>query len=459
MANTVFYHQADTDADKITWSEIFSEFRQKHTRADLERALMAGTSMDKATEADMLGKWHKPWVFFQLLKGGLVFLILLYVIYFLTQYLTGSITTAAYIMVVFFPPLIIPVILMIFLWELNIPRNISIYELMGFFLVGGLISFTVVSVLFQFIPQPDPSAVRTESQLQDYILSFSFGAAAREEPAKLAAGLCVLAWCSSKKKKIYGLTGLVAGAAVGAGFGGFESVSYALAAGEAEMIRNQLTRGVFAIGGHVLYAAPYLAAVALEMTDGRITGRCFLNKNFVITFGASFALHMAWDYACFLGDIQYVLFVVIIVLLWVLLLYITRQSLQQAVRAGRRFGGGTRGTASSGARAVSGSTGVLALEWISGPLRGSILHVQPNSSISIGRAPDCQVQVPQGTKGISRRHCSLSNQAAGWSITDLNSTYGTWMGDGRKLVPGVAQPLHHGDVIYLATRDLALRVQ
>ena len=455
MGNTFFYQEADKNADKITWKEIFSECRKKHTRADIERALMAGTSMDKADETNMLSKWNKPWLFYPLLKGGIVFLIFLYVVYFLTLNLTGDITTAAYIMVIFFPPLITPVVLMIFLWELNIPRNISIYELIGFFLVGGLISFTVVSMLFGVFPEADASNIQTQSQLNDFIFDFSFGAAAREELAKLAAGICMLLWCASKNKKIYGLTGLVVGAAVGAGFGGFGSVSYAMNSGMDGMIRNQLLRAVLAVGGHVLYAAPYLAAVALEMTDGHITSRCFVNKNFILTFSASFALHFAWDYVCFLGDIQYVGFVIITILLWVLLLYITRQCLQQAVRAGRHFGGGAGSTYYN----PDGMTGVLVLEWINGPLHGKILQLQPNTSVLAGRDPGCQIRFPQGTKGISRQHCSFTSGPSGWCITDLNSTYGTWMGDGRKLVPGVAQTLHKGHVIYLASKDNALRIK
>lgn len=64
MANTEFYRQLESDAGKITWKDVFSEYRKKHTKADLEYALLAGASLDGATEENMLKKWKKPWVFY-----------------------------------------------------------------------------------------------------------------------------------------------------------------------------------------------------------------------------------------------------------------------------------------------------------------------------------------------------------------------------------------------------------
>lgn len=463
MGYTVFYQEVRNETDKITWKEILSECRKKHSKADLEYALLAGSTIDTATEANMLQKWHKPWVFYPLLKGGIALLAILYAAYFITPILTGNITSALYVMVCILPPLITPVILMIFLWELNIPRNISLYELLGFFLVGGLLSFCVVSFLFNLFPSADGSHIQTISQLKAYQREFAFGAAAREEPAKLAAGLAILCWCSYKKKKIYGLTGLVAGAAVGAGFGGFESVSYAMSSTSDHLVTYQLMRAVLAIGGHVLYAAPYMAAVALEMKSGKIEAKCFASRNFMLAFGASFLLHFAWDYVCFWDEyLQYLAFAVIIILLWVLLLYITRQCLQQAVCAGRYHSNRAEMPAPVPQPEITSPAAArtLVIRCVQGSIAGSVWRMPPHAtSILAGRDVSCQILFPHETKGISRRHCEFRCRGTTWTVTDLNSTYGTWLGNGKKLVPGIEQNLRSGDVVYLADKQNMLKVE
>jgi len=36
------------------------------------------------------------------------------------------------------PPMVIPVVLMVFFWELNVPRNLSIWEILSFFLIATM---------------------------------------------------------------------------------------------------------------------------------------------------------------------------------------------------------------------------------------------------------------------------------------------------------------------------------
>lgn len=433
MGNTTFYREAQEDIEKITWKEILSDFRKPHSKAELEYALLAGTAMDSANEGNMLQKWHKPWVFYPLLKAGVALIALLYAVFFLF----GLKNAGTYIMVLIIPPLIIPVILMIFLWELNIPRNISIYELLVFFLIGGLVSMGLVSVLFGVFPQIN---VRSASD----IFPWALNTALREEIAKLAAGILLLCWAGSKqKKRIYGLTGLVIGAAVGAGFGGFESISYALNS-EAIAI-NQIMRAIYSIGGHVVYAAPYTAAIALEMKGGKLTTNCFKSKVFLITFGSSVALHTAWDYSCLTFGL--IAFLVIIILLWVLLLYITRLCLQQAVSAGNYH---------SGTYPIANST-TLTLQCISGPVRGAVWKLSSGQKTVIGRDSSCQIVLPNA-QGVSRQHCSFQCGPTGWTVTDLNSSYGTYFSNGKKLMPGLDEPLHSGDILYLASNQIALKI-
>ena len=180
MGNEQFYQKLAQDAE-IKWKDIFSECRRKHSREELEYALLAGTTLNSATEANMLQKWRKPWVFYPLLKAGAALIVLVYGLLFVNLNMIGNVTSGLLLMMTAIPPFVMPVIIMIFIWELNIPRNLSIYELFGFFLAGGLLSFLGTSVMFDFV-QSGPAKL----------------AAFREEPAKLAAALLILYFFSRK---------------------------------------------------------------------------------------------------------------------------------------------------------------------------------------------------------------------------------------------------------------------
>lgn len=438
MGNTFFYRQVDEDSSQITWKDIFSECRKKHTRQELEYAMTAGTVVNSATEEDMLKKWQKPWVFYPLLKGGLLLVALLYAIFFATLYVTGSGSMASLYMVIIIPPIVMPAILMIFLWELNIPKNISIYELLAVFLLGGFISFAVTMVMYLFVGE-GPG-----------IFAASF-AAFREEPAKLAAAVLFL-FLFKKNKKIYGLTGLVVGAAVGAGFGAFESVEYAFSAffegNLYTMIYSQILRGIFAIGGHVLYAAPYTAALALAARESGLKAKCLLDRDFLLLFLASVALHFCWN-----ADIGgYPKYIAIIVVLWVELLYIVKKCLQQAVSVGHRCRSGADRYNASAAAGLA-AAGTIRLVCVGGDLRGAVWDSDGGQTLHIGRGEGNQLRFPAAAKGVSRNHCSVCRTAQGWVVRDEGSTYGTYVNQGEKLVQGLDHVLVSGDRIYLGGRE------
>lgn len=80
----------------------------------------------------------------------------------------------------------------------------------------------------------------------------------------------------------------------------------------------------------------------------------------------------------------------------------------------------------------------------------------------IGRdVSSCGLVYRAGTPGVSSRHCSVSfNAATGdFLVTDLRSTYGTFLSTGQRLEPGVPFPLKPGSIFYLGERDNAIRVE
>ena len=212
MAYTSIYDKILRNPYKITWLDLFSDSLKKHSRQDMEYAMIAGTSMDSATESNMLQKWRKPWLFRAILIGGIAISFIIFaIVYACIQLFEISHIAALNLLFVIVPPIVVPFALMVFFWELNVPRNISIYQLLGYFMVGGMLSILATLIVDIVAPQGAAS-----------LAPFS------EEPGKLiVAALLIKLFGSNKNRKVYGITGLVIGAAVGAGFGGFESAQYA----------------------------------------------------------------------------------------------------------------------------------------------------------------------------------------------------------------------------------------
>ena len=72
--------------------------------------------------------------------------------------------------------------------------------------------------------------------------------------------------------------------------------------------------------------------------------------------------------------------------------------------------------------------------------------------VVIGRDPaTCNIVFDKNTPGISGRHCQVvydPNEDC-FIITDLGSSYGTFLGNGKKLTANVAVKLSTGDTFYL----------
>lgn len=66
----------------------------------------------------------------------------------------------------------------------------------------------------------------------------------------------------------------------------------------------------------------------------------------------------------------------------------------------------------------------------------------------IGRDVSCQVRLPGETKGVSHRHCQLSFQGDDLILTDLGSTYGTFVHE-KQVPTGTKVRLHTGSYFCL----------
>lgn len=77
-----------------------------------------------------------------------------------------------------------------------------------------------------------------------------------------------------------------------------------------------------------------------------------------------------------------------------------------------------------------------------------------NGQVRIGRDPSRNDLVyPENTQGISATHCVLTaDQSGQLVITDLNSTYGTFLGNGQRLAPNTPVRVARGDSFYLGSK-------
>lgn len=101
--------------------------------------------------------------------------------------------------------------------------------------------------------------------------------------------------------------------------------------------------------------------------------------------------------------------------------------------------------------------GGFSLVCLSGPLKGRVYGLG-TEGIMFGRDTDCAVRFPSDTPGISRHHCCIRYEQGSFVLVDLNSTYGTFQGDGRQLPPNYPMRLTAGSRFYLVNTGYMFQV-
>ena len=82
----------------------------------------------------------------------------------------------------------------------------------------------------------------------------------------------------------------------------------------------------------------------------------------------------------------------------------------------------------------------------------------PIQGLTFGRNPECDVVFSPDTAGVSGKHCSLRWRNGALFLTDLGSSFGTLLGDGRKLSNESAD-LKPGDSFCLGSHKIGFRVE
>lgn len=85
-----------------------------------------------------------------------------------------------------------------------------------------------------------------------------------------------------------------------------------------------------------------------------------------------------------------------------------------------------------------------------------------NLPIMVGRnLSDCTIVYKEGTPGVSGRHCSVSYDSVtgAFTLTDLNSSYGTFLSNGMKLTANSPVSLSPGSSFYVGDKANILKVE
>lgn len=281
VLNTV---TGDSGEPAITFKQLFAEVFQKHKKEDLDNLLVSGTYVTEQTKTE----WKKPWLFSRVFAVlGIAFLIL----YFCYDFFTSS-AVRMIPGIIFMGALAVPASLMIFFWETNEPKNISLFDVIKIFFVGGSLSLLLTFVIHSLI-----TALSLDGSNVGGYLLMALIVGVSEETAKLIA----VYFFSRKLKDCWILNGLLIGAIVGTGFAVFETAGYALQSADTlETLRTIIfQRGILSVGGHVIWTAIAGAALMLVQDGGVLKRENLFAPPFLRLFAVPVALHFLWDFVAF----------------------------------------------------------------------------------------------------------------------------------------------------------------
>lgn len=281
---------------------FFSEAFKKHERGDIENLFSVGSPLTTPQLHADMALLPNPWIFFRIL-GGLI------VLFYCFQ-LIGT-----YAPPVALPPLLIigsfavPLSLLMLFFEINTPKNISMYRVIQLVLFGGCLSlFLTVFPTYPFSITP-----------------------IMEESTKLATVLLALRYFPTTRYP-YILNALLIGAAVGAGFEGFETAAYNIVATiEGESLRNSVVnwRALSALFSHILWTAISVAGYKIARKDNSNFSSTIISKRFLSLFGCSIGLHFIWNLLVPIPIIGFIVLLILGFIAWVIIISLVQSGLKE----------------------------------------------------------------------------------------------------------------------------------
>ena len=399
---------------------------------------MAGTSQSTPSEQEMIAQWEKPWLFLRVAVIGIVLAIGAFLPILL--YGNANMLPAYYILAAG----TLPVAVLIFFWEMNIPRNIPIYEVMLMLFAGGVLALCLTLVLDDMVP---------------VLASSAPCAAFVEEPAKILA----LAVFLRKPDKKYILNGILIGAAVGAGFALFESAGYIMNSSHTigQLRDMALLRGFGNLGGHALYAGIEGGALAMVKGSGPLKSNHFFSGDFLKFAAAPIVCHFlnnsVWYPSFGIGELDLPRLLLNLIL-WAIMLRLLQKGIRQVLEISAASGPASKLAAAAPIAAPAAAAGNYTVSGVAGLYLGQTVPIE-DGDLVFGRDPKtCNLIFPASAAGVSRLHCIVKKRNGELLLTDCNSSCGTFLENGARLAPGAETPLNLGQRFYLGNRETMFEV-
>lgn len=469
MSNRTFFKRVKEG--HMSFGDIFSDVTRRHTAEETSSVFISGTSLTTPKEDEMLSGWIKPFLFARFFVMAAAMLLLVFILGSVLDY------SGAYYLLMVGIPFIVPLTILLLVWEMNVPRNISLYEVIQIVAIGGILSIIAAVIGFRFDT--------TETAVWAGLV---------EEPAKLLVIYLLL----RRKNYTYALNGILLGVAVGTGFAIMESLIYTwsnfyngvilgvnlvLADKASESIiwsmgvyqglGTALVRAITAISGHGIYAGLYGGALVKVKGTEEVQVTHLLKFDFLKYFAISILLHALHNLGPDLGlptlfdGMLPSEYLIIAVIALCLLLPCLRDGVNQIVTIASRKNGGrvtqavnhgdsARVAAPQGAAQASGCEAQL--QCITGPSVGQVYRIQSGQTVTLGRtAGKNDISLP-GCDNVSGLHCRIAVNGSLVTVTDLGSTNGTYL-DNQRLTPQQPMTAMDGAVICLGSKNCSFRLQ
>ena len=330
--------------DRFSFGRFISGIFQRHTSDELLMDFCAGTPFGTPDIRSVHATWPSPWIFARI--AGLFILLYVGLIFTMVEYSNPKLIPA----IMFVANFGVPFSVLVLLFEFNIRRDIPFYAVVKAFLLGGVLSLFITSILNEKI----------------HLGPEAYWAGPIEEPAKLLAAIFIAS--SFRNGRI--LTGTLIGCAIGAGFAAFESAGYGFEIGfesflqtfiaglkeitpehlsdlvrhgldkyTTEMDHLSVRRAILAPGMHVVWAAitagAYWQVLSQKIRQGvraaedrSVDFSVFVDTGFLKFAVISVGLHMLWN-SQIGADYGWYKYLVLGLIAWAVLLWLVQSGINQ----------------------------------------------------------------------------------------------------------------------------------
>lgn len=295
----------ENHSSELNWKDLFSTVFRRHSKEEAEDIFICGTLKTTPPLDEVSSTWPKPWLYSRIL---LCFGVTYALLYMCLSVLENPIVVPGLVIVGSFA---VPFATLVLFMEVNAFRDISFYQVIKLFMIGGGASLVVTQALFNL-------------EIVETGTDSTWGALMIGVIEELGKAIIVYLLMKHVQGADHILQAMLVGAAVGAGFAAFESAGYAMMFGDTDVI---YIRGFLAPGGHVAWAAISGAAIVIAKGSDKLSANVFGATLFWKLFIIPIILHALWD-APFLNE-GILKFIALIIIVWIVVLILINMGLSQ----------------------------------------------------------------------------------------------------------------------------------